>query len=123
MAVYKRKNTWYIDYYINVNGKRERRREPVSTRRDVAENRLKEYREMIKNGKDPLKDKSKNSSFDSVEEIQDVSVMNVPQELTLEQFIPTFLELHGKLLSEKMQQSYKTSLFVHLYSLELRLQF
>ena len=53
MAVYKRNNVWYIDYYIKVNGKRERRREPVSPRRDDAEDLLKKYSEMVKAGKYP----------------------------------------------------------------------
>jgi len=113
MAVYKRNNVWYIDYYIKVNGKRERRRESVSTRRDVAEARLKKYHEMVKARKDPVEVNSKELSYNPQEKNSQENINNVPQDLTLAQFVPIFLELHGKFLSTKMQESYKTS-FGHL---------
>ncbi len=105
MAVYKRNNIWYIDYYIKVNGKRKRRREPVSPRRDIAEARLKEYREMIKIGKDPKvivsgTEKIQEHVFKSFDGI--IPIFN--------QFVPVFLKLHGKEKSKKMQESYRSSL-------------
>jgi site-specific recombinase XerD len=105
MAVYKRKNMWYIDYYINVNGQRERRREPVSTRKDVAEARLKEYREMIKNGKGPEVVTLKNANHEA--NVLKPTDRVVP---TLNQFIPVFMKLHGRDRSKKMQESYRFSL-------------
>ena len=105
MAVYKRKNMWYIDYYINVNGKRERRREPVSTRKDVAENRLREYREMIKAGNDP-----KVVTLEKVN-YEDYVLKPTDKEIpTLNQFIPVFMKLHSRDRSKKMQESYRFSL-------------
>jgi len=108
MAVYKRKNMWYIDYYINVNGKRERRREPAGGRRDVAENRLREYRELIRQGIDPQKSQEIGDS-DS-----ETAIQKIPRKdedfLYFEDFIPVFLELHGKFQSLKMQESYRSSL-------------
>ncbi|MBN1293472.1 MAG: hypothetical protein JXB48_16655 [Candidatus Latescibacteria bacterium] len=86
MAVYKRKNVWYIDYYINVNGKKERRREPVSTRKDVAELRLKEYREMIKKGKDPKGAISESENFK--EKTFRPTDKKIPK---FNQFVPIFL--------------------------------
>jgi len=105
MAVYKRKNMWYIDYYINVNGEKERRREPVSTRKDVAEARLKEYRKLIKNGDDTKvvslgKTKHKKHVLNPTDRV-------VP---TLNQFIPVFMKLHGRDRSKKTQESYRFSL-------------
>jgi len=108
MAVYKRNNIWYIDYYLTVNGKRERRREPVSTRKDVAEALLKEYRDKIKDGIDPEKTQTDISSVDLHENTGNSKKSQ--QELTLERFKPIFLELHGINQSEKMQESYRTSL-------------
>ena len=105
MAVYKRNNMWYIDYFIRVNGKLERRREPVSTRKDIAETRLKEYKQIIKEGKDPLKNDL------LPEEINDNSSGKLNTEiLTLEQFFPIFQQLHAINRSKSMQISYTFSL-------------
>ena len=108
MAVYKRKNMWYIDYYINVNGKRERRREPAGGRRDVAETRLREYRELIRRGIDPLKPQEIGDSDNGA------TVQKIPRKdeefLYFKDFVPVFLELHGKFQSLKMQESYRSSL-------------
>ena len=108
MAVYKRKNTWYIDYYIRVNGKRERRRESAGSRRDVAENRLREYRELIRQGIDPQKSQGIGDS-DSVTTEQKAPRKD-EEFLYFEDFVPIFLELHGKFQSSKMQESYRSSL-------------
>ena len=104
MAVYKRNNVWYIDYYIKVNGKRERRREPVSQRRDEAETRLKKYLEMVKAGKDP---KTTVELFKHECYGLKLYEFMVPK---LTQFVPTFLKLHGYYKSKKTQESYKNSL-------------
>ena len=104
MAVYKRNNVWYIDYYIKVNGKSERRREPVSPRRDEAEARLKEYREIVKAGKDP---KTTIEFYTNEDNVLKPSEFIVPR---LAQFVPIFLKLHGNLKSNKTLVSYKNSL-------------
>jgi len=106
MAVYKRNNMWYIDYFIRVNGKMERRREPVSSRKDVAEARLKEYRQVVKEGRDPRN----NGKPDEPVIPGIIELGEKPEELTLEQFIPIFMELHGNNQSIRMRESYKTSL-------------
>ncbi|MBT4483937.1 MAG: site-specific integrase [Candidatus Latescibacteria bacterium] len=108
MAVYKRNSMWYIDYYVKVSGKRERRREPVSTRRDVAEIRLREYQQLIKEGKDPIVSFSETVNFSEV--IFKPTDGVIP---SLNQFIPVFLKLHGKNRSSKTQESYRSSL-LHL---------
>jgi len=110
MRTYKRGETHYIDYSIKVDGKTIRRRESVGTRKDVAEARLREIKKLIAQGVDP---KSQGQEAYH-EEQQDVSVeqngMGTPGVCTLSEFVPTFLKLHGKLLSKKMQASYHTSL-------------
>ena len=104
MAVYKRNNVWYIDYYINVNGKRERRREPVSNRKDVAELRLKELHELIRQGIDPERERESTDS-------ENISIPLKNTEFpSFKDFVPIFLELHGNFQSLKMQESYCTSL-------------
>lgn len=105
MALYKRNRTWYIDYYVTVNGKRERRREAVGPRKDLAEARLKECRDMIRDGVDPQ----------APDEILGGTKTKNPHpsqplpEATYEEFIPTFMELHGSLVSGNMRRSYNTS--------------
>ena len=86
------------------NGKREKRREPVSPRRDEAEARLKEYHEMVKAGKDP---KTTVELFKHEDHVLKPTEFIVPK---LTQFVPIFLKLHGYYKSKKTLVSYKNSL-------------
>ncbi len=112
MAVMKRDNKWYITYYFKEDGKRKFRMEVAGPRKDMAEAKLKEYKELIRQGIDPRrKKKASGGETPSDAAIPPTSVSR--EMLTLEQFIPIFLELHGKNQSAKMQESYQSS-FGHL---------
>jgi integrase len=110
MAVYKRKDIWWIDYYINLNGKKERRREPVGSRRDEAVALLHEYRLLVKSGIDPREVGSDCAQVKIQDRLHGKGDSGTAELFTLEEFVPTFMTLHGEHQSEKMQESYNTSL-------------
>jgi len=107
MAVIKRGKKWYITYYIKENGKRKLRMEVAGPRRDLAELKLKEYQELIRQGIDPRVGKEEADVNAPLG--MDVLGISSTEVFTLAQFVPIFLELHGKLLSKSMQVSYRTS--------------
>jgi hypothetical protein len=96
---------WTIYYYIRVNGKLKLRTEAVSTRKDVALARLKECKNLVRQGIDPKVGKIKQTPESPI-----IPVTVSTEVLTLEQFLPIFLKLHGRNQSESMQESYRSSL-------------
>ena len=105
MAVYKRNKTWYVYYYIKVNGRQKKKGVAVGPRKDVAEALDKKYREMVKSGIDPSVAHTDTKLDDLPATAPDSSSITVPQGLTLEEFKPIFIELHGNSLSKKMLES------------------
>ncbi len=111
----KRGKNWYITYQVKENGKRKLRMEVVGTRKDDAEDKLKEYQELLKRGIDPRsKGEEAKETESSTAKKSTVGVVSpaptsndVP---TLEEFLETFLKLHGENQSNGMQESYKSSL-------------
>ncbi|MFA6473204.1 MAG: site-specific integrase [Candidatus Latescibacterota bacterium] len=112
MAVIKRGKKWYITYRIKENGKTVHRMEVVGLRKDMAEVKLKNYLKLIQEGIDP-KGYTDEPVTETVSEITTPLAPIQMEVLTIEQFKPTFLELHGKRLSKSMEVSYNTS-FKHL---------
>lgn len=110
MAVYKRNDIWWVDYYIIINGIKERRREPAGARRDVAVALLCKYRKLIKSGIDPKQAEFGTGADNPLRE-DSVKEENPRDEvITLGKFVTTFKTLHGENQSAKMQESYRTSL-------------
>ncbi|MFA6471436.1 MAG: hypothetical protein WCU00_05270 [Candidatus Latescibacterota bacterium] len=112
MAVLKRGKQWYITYYIKNNGKRKFRMEVVGPRKDMADSLFKKYQEMIREGIDP-RSRKELPNLETVPELPTIPAPVSKEILTLEQFVPIFLELHGNNQSASMQESYKSS-FGHL---------
>ncbi len=110
MAVYKRNKIWYVYYYVKVNGRQKKKGVAVGPRKDIAEALDKKYREMVKSGIDTSVVHTNTKLDDLPVTALDSSSILVPQGLTLEEFKPIFLELHGNSLSKKMLESYETSL-------------
>lgn len=111
MAVYKRGTIWCVDYYITIDGKRERRREQVGTRKDIAEARQRECVKMVKSGIDPKTNRPVGEIDGPIPAPSETEVVTSKAQVpTLEEFVPLFLDLHGKRLSLKMQASYCSSL-------------